>query len=71
MVGIRRMMPMRDWRISSGATKKMRMRMRMRMHILVVDTTDDDTDDDDDNDDDGRSLKDRCWATHTNGNEAM
>jgi hypothetical protein len=38
----------------------------MRMHVLVVDTTDDDEDDDD-----GRTLKDRCWATHTDGNEAM
>jgi hypothetical protein len=36
------------------------------MHVLVVDTTDDDEDDDD-----GRTLKDRCWATHTDGNEAM
>ena len=40
------------------------------MHVLVVDTTDDD-DEDDDEDDDGRTLKDRCWATHTDGNEAM
>ena len=63
-VGIRRMMPIRDWRISSGATT---MR-RTRMHVLVVDTTDDDEDDDDN---DGRTLKDRCWATHTDGNEAM
>lgn len=38
--------------------------MRMRMHVLV------DTNDDED-DDDGRTLKDRCWATHTDGNEAM
>lgn len=40
--------------------------MRMRMHVLV-----DTTDEDDEDDDDGRTLKDRCWATHTDGNEAM
>lgn len=44
------------------------MRMRMRRDTVLVDTTDGD-----DDDEDGRSLKDhhRCWATHTDGNEAM